>query len=123
MKVRGLGARVLACHTAELVTPQGVSQRSGKGHAYPADRPETPEVVVAYERSSLAVSSSGGRTGAVERLDRRRRNWRDLGLGASRSTTEWFWCVREVGQSRAEVLGLPCLTDAAGRRDSGSPNR
>ena len=28
--------------------------------------------------------------------------------------TEWFWCVREVGQSRAEVPDLPCLTDAAG---------
>ena len=23
----------------------------------------------------------------------------------------WFWCVREVGQARAEVLDLPCLTD------------
>src|SRR3989441_1025712 len=33
----------------------------------------------------------------------------------------WFWCLREVGQSSAEVLDLQTLTDAAGRRDSGSP--
>jgi len=32
----------------------------------------------------------------------------------------WFWCVREVGQSRAEVLDLPCLTDLAAGRVIGS---
>src|SRR5437899_12961315 len=44
--------------------------------------------------------------------------------GSTRSAvakTVWFWCLREVGQSSAEVLDLQTLTDAAGRRDSGSP--
>src|SRR5437773_10668850 len=35
----------------------------------------------------------------------------------------WFWRVREVGQAGAEVLDLPCLTDAPAPGVIGSPFR
>src|SRR6266566_3302265 len=59
-------------------------------------------------------------------LEGRSRSWSraassNAADGGGAAKIVWFWCLREVGQSSAEVLDLQTLTDAAGRRDSGSP--